>query len=126
MSYLRLKHDVQDMQLVNGADEKIGRVDALVLEWEKGEPLRVRTVLVGGRVRQERIGGWARWLGRVLRLIGGAHEKGVSEIPFSAVRRIADTIVVDVDDTAMPSEHLERWLCERIVRPIPGSEGEHK
>jgi sporulation protein YlmC with PRC-barrel domain len=126
MSYLLLKHDVQDMQLVNRADERIGRVDALVLEWGRGEPLRVKTILVGGPVRQQRIGGWARLLGRVMRRIGGGNERGVSAIPFAAVRRIADSIVVDVDDAAMPSEHLERWLCERIVRPIAGADGERK
>ena len=126
MSYLLLKHDVQDMQLVNSADEKVGRVDAVVLEWDSGTPLRVKTLLVGGPVRQERIGGWARWLGRMRRHFGGTVEQGLSRIPFSAVRRIADVIVVDVDEKAMPSEHVERWLCERIVRPLAGSEGERK
>ena len=126
MAHLLLKHDVQDMQLVNGAEERIGRVDALVLAWDKGAPLRVKSILVGGPVRQSRVGGWARLVGRVIRRIGSGHEKEVSEIPFSAVRRIADSIVVDVDEKAMPSEHVERWLCERIVRPIPGSEGDRK
>jgi sporulation protein YlmC with PRC-barrel domain len=126
MPHLLLKHDVQDMQLCNGAGEKIGRVDALVLEQVEGQPLRVRTILVGGPIRQQRIGGWARWLGRLLRSIRASHHNGVSEIPFSTVRRIADSIVVDIDEASMPSEHVERWLCERIVRPLAGAEGERK
>ena len=126
MQRLLLTHDVQDMQLCNSAGEKIGRVDALVLELASGEPPRVKTILVGGRARQERVGRWAILLGRLLRGIGGAHQEGLSEIPFAAIQRIGDSIVVDVDEKSLPSEHIERWLCDRIVRPIPGAEGERK
>jgi len=126
MRRLHLVHDVSDMQLCNGAGEKIGRVDAVVLEHTSGEPLRVKTILVGGEARQERVGGWSQWLGRLLRHVGGTHERGLSEIPFSAVRRIGDSIVVDVDEKTLPSEHIERWLCERVMRRIPGSDGDRK
>jgi sporulation protein YlmC with PRC-barrel domain len=126
MQRLLLAHDVGDMQLCDGAGEKIGRVDALVLEWDNGVPLRVKTILVGGPVRQDRIGGLARWLGGALRRLGGTREGGISEIPFSSVRRIGDSIVIDVDERAMPSEHTERWLCDHIVARIPGAEGENK
>ena len=124
MQRLLLKHDVLDMQLCNGLGDKIGRVDALVLELVRGQPPRVKSILIGGPARQERVGSWARWLGRVMRGVGGTHERGLSEIPFSAVRRIGDSIFVDVDEKTLPSEHIERWLCERVVRRIPGAEGD--
>lgn len=126
MQRLLLRHDVLDMQLCNGQGEKIGRVDALVLELVDGQPLRVKTIHVGGPARQDRMGAWARVLGRALRSLGGGQETGISEIPFSAVRKIGDSIVVDVDEKTLPSEHIERWLCERVVRRIPGSEGDRK
>lgn len=125
MGQLLLVHDVLDIQLVDPLDEKIGRVDALVLEAVAGAPLRVTAILVGGPARQERIGRWAMWLGRLLR--GGRQSHaGLSRIPFAAVRRIAESITVDVDARTLPSEHIERWLCERVVARIPGSEGEQK
>lgn len=125
MGRLLLVHDVLDIQLVDRHNEKIGRVDALVLELEVGAPMRVKTILVGGPAREERIGRWAVWLGRVFR--GGRSAKaGLSEIPFSTVRRIAESIIVDVDAGTLPSEQLERWLCEHIVAKVPGAEGEQK
>ena len=126
MQRLMLRHDVLDMQLCNLLGEKIGRVDAVVLEAVSGQPLRVTTIVVGGSARRDRMGKWMRWLGRLLRGNGASPSDHVSRIPFSAVRRIGDTVDVDVDDACMPSEHIERWLCERVVRRIPGAEGERK
>ena len=126
MRGLLLVHDVLDIQLVDRHDEKIGRVDALVLEVTDGAPLIVRTILVGGPVRQERIGRWAVWIGRLLR--GGRHSAvaGVSAIPFSAVQRIAESITVNVDAELLPSGQTERWLRDNVVAKIPGSQGEKK
>jgi hypothetical protein len=119
MSGLLLMHDVQDAQLIDRHGEKIGRVDALVLELEDGLPPRVATILVGGPVREERIGRWALHLAQLLRRIGGMETEGVSHIPFSAVRRIGNTIDVDVDGDALESGHLERWLRDHVVRRMP-------
>ncbi|CAN5479910.1 hypothetical protein BH09GEM1_BH09GEM1_29390 [soil metagenome] len=126
MQRLLLVHDVLDKQLCAPQADKIGRVDAIVLELAPGKPPRVKTILVGGPARQERLGRWAQRLGRALRAVGRSTNTGLSEIPFAAVTRIADTIVVDVNAASLPSEHIERWLCERIVRRIPGAEGERK
>jgi hypothetical protein len=49
-----------------------------------------------------------------------------SRIPFGAVRRISDTIQLDVEESALESEHLERWLSDHVVRRIPGASGESK
>ena len=126
MGQLLLVHDVLDIQLVDRHDEKIGRVDALVLEAADGAPLIVRTILAGGPVRQERIGRWAVWIGRLLR--GSRHSavSGVSAIPFSAVQRIAESITVDVDGGMLPSGQTERWLRHTVVAKIAGSQGDTK
>jgi hypothetical protein len=126
MERLLLVHDVLDLQLCNLEGDRIGRADSIVLELRPDQPPRVATILVGGPVRQERVGRVSVWIGGLLRRIGRSESGGQSEIPFSAVRKIGDTLVVDVAEASLPSEHLERWLCERIVRRIPGAEGERK
>lgn len=126
MQRLLLVHDVLDLQLCNLQGDKIGRADSILLELRLDQPPRVATILVGGPVRQERVGRVSVWIGKLLRRISRSGSEGQSEIPFSAVRKIGDTLVVDVTEESLPSEHVERWLCERIVRHIPGAEGERK
>lgn len=122
MRGLHLAHDVQDAQLLDRHREKIGRVDGLVLELAEGRPLRVATILVGGAVRDERIGGPIRWVMQLLRRMMRTPSDGISRIPFSAVREISHVIEVDVDGASLASEHVERWLCENVVRRIPGAD----
>jgi hypothetical protein len=126
MKGLHLVHDVQDAQLHDRKHRNIGRVDGLVLEFQEGRPLRVATILVGGPIRDERIGRWVLGLTRLLRKFARMKSDGVSQIPFSAVREISHCVEVDVDGQTLESEHLERWLCENVVRRVPGSRGGRK
>lgn len=126
MKGLHLVHDVQDAQLHDRKHENIGRVDGLVLERREGRPLRVAAILVGGPIRDERIGRWVLGLTRLLRRIARMKAEGVSRIPFSAVREISHCVEVDVDGQMLESEHLERWLCDHVVRRVPGSRGGKK
>src|SRR6478672_10330815 len=126
MGAVHLAHDVLDAQLVDHVQEKIGRVDALLLELEEGRPPRVATIVIGGAARAERVGRWYVALRRALRAVFGQQEEHVSRIPFDKVRRIGDTIELDVDEVSLESEHLERWLKEHVVCRIPGAEGERK
>jgi hypothetical protein len=121
MSELALVHDVLDAQLVDRHDRKIGRVDSVVLALSPGRPLRVTTILVGGPVRAERVGRWMVALARASRALGRIRHPGVSAIPFSAVRRIADTIQVEVDGRDLEASHREVWLAEHVIEHIPGA-----
>ena len=56
----------------------------------------------------------------------GHREEYESRVPFDAVRRIADTIELDVEGDALESMHLERWLATHIVCRIPGASGDRK
>lgn len=125
MRGIHLVHDIQDIQLLDHRKQRIGRVDALILELEEGKPLRVAMILVGGSSRAARIGRWALRLTEAWRRMRHVEER-VSRIPFSAVRCIADSIEVDVDEETLPSEYRERWLKQHIVCRVPGAEGEKK
>jgi hypothetical protein len=126
MGAVHLAHDVLDAQLVDHHQEKIGRVDALLLELEDGQPPRVATIVIGGAARAERVGRWFVAVRRVFRAMFGQREEHVSRISFDTVRRIGDTIELDVEEKSLESEHLERWLKEHVVCRIPGAEGEQK
>jgi hypothetical protein len=120
---LDLRHDVLDAQLVDRHQENIGRCDALLLELRDGKPPRVATVLIGGQVRDERIGRWMTMLSRVLHGGKRAPDEGVSRIPFSAMRSLGETIEMDVLRGELPSEHVEQWLAKHIICHIPGAQG---
>ena len=122
---LDLRHDVLDAQLVDRHRENIGRCDTLLLELQDGRPPRVTTVLIGGMVRDERIGRWMQALRRLVHR-GKERHDGVSRIPFTAVRSIGRTIQLDVLRDDLPSEGVERWLAEHVVCRIPGSEGKQE
>ena len=126
MGAVHLAHDVLDAQLVDRVQEKIGRVDALLLEIEAGRPPRVATIVIGGEARAQRVGRWFVALRHAWRAMFGQREEHVSRIPFDKVRRIGDTIELDVEERSLDSEHLERWLKEHVVCRIPGAGGERK
>ena len=126
MGAVHLAHDVIDSQLVDRHREKIGRIDELLLELEDGKPPRVATIVIGGAARARRVGRWMLACHRAVHALFGHREEYESRIPFDAVRRIADTIELDVEGNALESMHFERWLAEHIVCRIPGGSGERK
>ena len=126
MSALQLSHDVIDSQLVDRHQEKIGRVDELLLELEEGKPPRVATIVISGAARARRVGRWVLACRRAGRALFGQRDEHESHVPFDAVRCIADTIQLDVEADSLDSMHLERWLATHVIRRIPGASGERK
>lgn len=122
---LHLMHEVVDGQLCDRKGQRIGRVDALVLEPREGKPPRISTILVGGPIRARRTGRIMVAISHLMRSLFRVHGGGVSRIPFSAVRVIGDSIELDVERSELPSEHVERRLA-RLVCRIPGAQGEKK
>lgn len=122
MKGIHLVHDVLDAQLVDRKQQKMGRVDGLVIELRDGEPPRVAELLVGGSVLAERIGRWMVALtGAVSRLLRIDAE--VTRIPFEQVRVIGSCVELDLDARSTKTLRSERWLDEHIVCRIPGGAG---
>lgn len=122
MKGISLVHDVLDAQLVDRTQRKMGRIDGLVIELRDGEPPRVATLLVGGSVLAERVGGWMAALSRsVLRLL---HiEPAVTRIAFEQVRVIGSCVEVDLDANSTNALRSELWLDDHVVCRIPGGAG---
>ena len=122
MKGVHLVHDVLDAQLVDRKQQKMGRVDGLVIELRDGEPPRVAELLVGGSVLAERIGRWmvalTGALSRLLRI-----EAEVTRIPFEQVRVIGSCVELDLDARETNTLRTERWLDDHIVCRIPGGAG---
>ena len=122
MKGVHLVHDVLDAQLLDCRQQKMGRVDALVIELRDGEPPRVAELLVGGSVLAERIGRWmvalTGALSRLLRI-----EAEVTRIPFEQVRVIGSCVELDLDARSTNALRTERWLDDHIVCRIRGGAG---
>jgi sporulation protein YlmC with PRC-barrel domain len=126
MGALHLSHDVIDSQLVDRHQEKIGRVDELLLELEEGKPPRITTIVIGGAARARRVGRWMVACRRAMHALFGHREEQESRVPFDAVRCIADTIELDVEGDTLEAMRLERWLATHVICRIPGASGERK
>jgi len=117
-----LVHDVLDAQIIDRKQQKMGRVDGLVLELRDGEPPRVCELLIGGSVLAERIGRWmvalVRAGSRVFRI-----EPEVTRIPFERVRVIGPCLELDLDARSTNALRTELWLDEHVVCRIPGGAG---
>jgi len=117
---------VIDTQLVDRHQQKIGRIDELLLELEEGKPPRVATIVIGGAARARRVGRWMVACRRAVHALFGQREEHESRVPFEKVRCIADTIELDVEGNALPSTSLERWLATHVIGRITGGSGERK
>jgi hypothetical protein len=126
MGAVHLSHHVIDTQLVDRHQQKIGRVDELLLELEEGKPPRVATIVIGGAARARRVGRWMVALHRAIHAVFGHGAVRESRVPFEAVRCIADTIELDVEGNVLDATRFERWLAEHIISRIPGGKGERK
>ena len=126
MGTVHLSRNVIDTQLVDRHQQKIGRIDELLIELEDGKPPRVATIVIGGAARARRVGRWMLACHRAVHRLFGQREEHASHVPFGAVRCIADTIELDVEGDTLESMHLEHWLATHVICPIPGASGERK
>lgn len=118
-----LFRDVMDKQLVDCHDDKMGRVDDLLLDLEPGKPPAVRAIITGhgaGRaVMPHFLGRAVTWLEK--RLLGLAGVEPV-EIGWEHVTRIDVAVHLDVDRKQVGGTETEHALWERWIKPLPRSQ----
>jgi hypothetical protein len=115
-----LIRDVLDMQLVDRRNDRMGKVDGLVVEVsDRGQP-RVVAIEVGPVTLARRLScSLERWVAGIFRWFGLGD--GVTRFAMSQVRRIAIEVELDVDADTSEVRRVEHWLRDHIVRRIPGS-----
>ena len=118
---LDVVRDLLDKQLVDAHDRRIGKVDGLVLEYRKDEPLRLAAIEVGAMTLGRRLHTrFARWAAALERSLGVGRGEPY-RIPFAKVRAIGLDIKVDLDVTQTPILAWQRWVRNHIIKRIPGA-----
>ncbi|MBA2627878.1 MAG: hypothetical protein H0U85_07680 [Gemmatimonadales bacterium] len=116
---MRLVRDVLDKQLLDWHNEKLGKVDGIVLQVSGDQPPRVVYLEAGattlGRRLGRRVGGWVAALARRW---GGEHPHAY-RIPWTRVRRIEIDIRIDLEAEATRVYALEDWLRVHVVERLP-------
>jgi sporulation protein YlmC with PRC-barrel domain len=103
---MHLVRDLLDKQLVESDENKIGKVDGLVIEARDGSPPRIAAIETGAGVVLDRLG----W-----RTSGHRYR-----IAFEKIIDVGVDVAVDVDPEQMPLVQWQDWLRRRVLRWIPG------
>lgn len=109
--------DVLDNQIVDRNQNKMGKVDGIVLEIGDDGPPRLAFLEVGSATLARRLNRrLGDWLAARTRRWGTPFR-----IPWSQVRDVGIDVEVDLDADETPALALERRLRERVVGRIPGA-----
>src|SRR5207247_7677198 len=112
--------DVLDKQLLGDDDERMGKVDGIVLSLQEGQPPRVAFLETGASVLAR----------RVSRRLAGAIEtlerrwgirQGPMRIPWERVRTTGTDVKVEVDARKSSAFAWERFLRDRVIGKMPGA-----
>jgi sporulation protein YlmC with PRC-barrel domain len=116
-----LIREVLDKQLVDPKQQRMGKVDGLVLEVEEGKPPRLAAIEQGAATLARRLHPrLARWVERIgARIYGG--EERPTRIPWSRVRDVGIDVEVDLPLEESRMYAWQEWLGRKIVRRIPGA-----
>ena len=104
-----------DRQMVDHQDDPVGIVDDLELsgiepdrDIPQGAEAPQVTALYSGRVVATRVLG------------GGPPRSLLQEISWSLVESVGVVVKLQPTDLALDTNWVERWLCEHIIKHIPG------
>jgi len=121
MARIHLIRDVLDKRVIARQDMPIGRVDGIVLEVREGTAPRVIFLELGAMTLAARLSdGLGRWVGGLKQRLGVGEGQPV-RLPFEKMRSGGLDVKVDMDAEDSGALEWETWLCDRVVRHIPGS-----
>ena len=118
---MNLVRDVLDKQVVDKEQNRIGKVDGIVLTLSDDDAPKVAFIEMGSLTLARRLGRHPyRWMLWVRGTAGAADASGVFRLPWSSVRDVGVDIEVDVDRRETPLERCQDWLRRHVINRIPG------
>lgn len=124
-TWLSLRFDLLDDQLVDAERRPIGRVDDLELRLppDGGAP-EVEAVLTGAEALGQRLGGVVgTWMAALsARLRPCCAPAGPARVDAALVAEVQPLVQLSVPLRDLPHvAGLERWLAHQVVEPMPGA-----
>ena len=112
--------DVLDKQIVDQQQNKIGRVDGVILEFEEGKQPTIKAIELGFVTQCYRLHP------RLGRLVERWERPWTSvepryRITWDKVVPTGNNVTADVDPDSSPALAWERWLRRHIIEKIPGA-----
>jgi len=119
---LDLQRDLLDRQIVRSDGALLGKVDDLELTESEPGTLHVTALLVGPDPLSRRLGGWlGEWLRSTAHRLDSRPTPGLRRLDAALVVDVGSAVTVALPSEAEPVSALESWMCEHVVRRIPGS-----
>ncbi len=116
-----LIRDLLDTQLIDRDNEKMGRIDGIVLTMDDGGPPRIDHFELGLVVLARRVHPRVESWVQSLRDRWSVRRTARQRVPWSSVLKLEVTQVqVDVKASETPGFDWERWLRKHVVDHIPG------
>jgi len=112
--------DVLDKQIVDQKGKKIGRVDGVIIEVEKGKQPRIGAIELGFVTQCYRL---HPWIGRIVERWERPWLTGEPKyrITWDKVVPTGNNVTADVDPQSCQALAWERWLRRHVVEKIPGA-----
>jgi hypothetical protein len=119
---MNLIRDVLDKQLIDRNNQKMGKVDGLVMVLSEGAPPRVAYIEVGAMTLARRLNlRLGRWVARLCGKWGGARHVEPFRIPWAKVVVTGTDVTVGLDAEETPVRDWQKWLRRNVIERIPGA-----
>lgn len=120
---MHLIRDVLDNQLVDRDQEKVGRVDGIVIELRDDKPPRLVGVELGAEVLARRMGKKpGEWAARYFSRFKD-RRKGKIRILWSRVMAVGIDVEVDLGPQRDAVMAWEEWMSLHVAERMPGGGG---
>jgi sporulation protein YlmC with PRC-barrel domain len=115
--------DLLDRQIIDNAQQPVGKVDDLQFETDDAGPPRLSALLSGAQALGERMGGMlGRAMAGTARRMLEESRVGSRAVPWSDVAELGYVIELRAGMAKLDLEPaLELWLRDNVIGPMPGS-----
>jgi sporulation protein YlmC with PRC-barrel domain len=118
---MHLIRDVLDKKLFDRNNDRMGRVDGLIMQLPERSQPRITHITIGGRPLAQRIGSRTAALTRKIAEAIGPKRLTPVRIPWSLVKTAGRDIHLEVDAEESGAMAWEGWIEKHIIDHIPGA-----